>query len=173
MVSLTEITHNLFSLLFACFFSNNEEKIELLVRNFVEQGSTITDPAATQALALALAKMSQESTYMTVIEKLNLLHSALDLLFILLGIHENSLLLQESCCIAICRFSLRIDNILPADKRKIADVFFHLLESADQYVLGSTISGIRALGSSGLCPKELLSETLLSRVANIVARYEE
>ena len=108
---------------------------------------------------------------MAVIEKLGLLQSVLELLLKLLALHKDSLLLQESCCIAICRIALRIESMQVEDKERIARVFFEMLETDDQYVLGSTISGIRALGSSGLCPKQLLSDTLLSRIASIVARY--
>lgn len=113
---------------------------------FVKHGPGIQDPAANQALALALAKLSQEKSYMAVIEKLDLLQNVLELLLKLLDMHKDSLLLQESCCIAICRIALRIDGMSVEDKEKIAGVFFNMLETDDQYVLGSTISGIRALG---------------------------
>eukprot|EP01032_Pedospumella_encystans_P014519 gene14519-16666_t len=152
---------------------NNAVKVEQLVLAFVQHGPNISDPAANQALALALAKLSQEASYMAVIEKLGLLRSVLELLLKLLDLHKNSLLLQESCCIAVCRIALRIDSLSVPEKERIAGVFFNMLETDDQYVLGSTISGIRALGSSGLCPKQLLSETLLSRIASIVARYNK
>ena len=204
--------------MFIC--SNNAVKVEQLVLAFVQHGPNISDPAANQALALALAKLSQEASYMAVIEKLGLLRSVLELLLKLLDLHKNSLLLQESCCIAVCRIALRIDSLSVPEKERIAGVFFNMLETDDQYVLGSTISGIRALGkqfplfslfcfvihflpfklfkllvgsyflwwlskmllllfllhftgSSGLCPKQLLSETLLSRIASIVARYNK
>lgn len=113
---------------------------------FVNHGPNIQDPAANQALALALAKLSQEKSYMAVIEKLGLLQNVLELLLKLLDMHKDSLLLQESCCIAICRIALRIDSMDVADKERIAAVFYNMLETDDQYVLGSTISGIRALG---------------------------
>jgi hypothetical protein len=147
--------------------------VELLVRVFVENGFGISDPAAKQALALALAKLSQESKYLEVIEKLQLLNKVLRLLMDLREAHRDSLLLQESCCIAICRISLRMkDDITEDGRSKIAEIFLDMLQTNDQYVLLSTISGIRALGSSGLCPKELLGDkSLLSKIASIVARF--
>jgi len=129
------------------FCSNNPVKVEQLVLAFVQHGPNISDPAANQALALALAKLSQETSYMAVIEKLGLLRSVLELLLKLLDLHKNSLLLQESCCIAVCRIALRIDSLSVPEKERIAGVFFNMLETDDQYVLGSTISGIRALGT--------------------------
>jgi len=151
---------------------NDQSKVEQLVLAFVEHGPAIKDPAANQALALALAKLSQEQSYMAVIEKLGLLRQVLQLLLKLLHMHRGSLLLQESCCIAICRIALRIPDLQVDEKQRLASVFFEMLETDDQFVLASTISGIRALGSSGLCPKQLLSPTLLSRIAAIVARYK-
>lgn len=122
-------------------------KVEQLVLAFVQHGPGISDSAANQALALALAKLSQEKSYMAVIEKLGLLQSVLELLLKLLDLHKDSLLLQESCCIAVCRIALRIDSLSVPEKERIADVFFNMLETDDQYVLGSTISGICALGT--------------------------
>lgn len=156
------------------FFNNlceDPSKIEQLVSNFVKHGPQITDGAANQALSLALAKLSQEKTYMMVIEKLGLTKNVLDLLLRLRDINKDSLLLQESCCIAICRIALRIDGMSIAEKERIAEVFINMLETDDQFVLGSTISGICSLGSSGLCPKQLLSAALLHRTAAIVGRY--
>jgi hypothetical protein len=156
------------------FFNNlceDPSKIEQLVSNFVKHGPQITDGAANQALSLALAKLSQEKTYMMVIEKLGLTKNVLDLLLRLRDINKDSLLLQESCCIAICRIALRIDGMSTAEKERIAEVFINMLETDDQFVLGSTISGICSLGSSGLCPKQLLSAALLHRTAAIVGRY--
>ena len=141
--------------------------------NFVEHGPGINDPAANQALALALAKLSQEPSYMAVIVKLRLLHDVLELLLKLLDLHQDSLLLQESCCIAICRIALKIEAMDHEEKERIAEVFVNMLGTDDQYVLQSTVSGIRALGSSGLCPKELLSDTLLNRIAAIVDKYSD
>jgi hypothetical protein len=128
------------------FFSDDQLKVEQLVLAFVQHGPGIVDPAANQALALALAKLSQEKSYMAVIEKLGLLQSVLELLLKLLAMHKDSLLLQESCCIAICRIALKIDTLSVEEKERIAAVFYNMLETDDQYVLGSTISGIRALG---------------------------
>lgn len=159
-------------ILFILLSSDDEDRIEMLLENFVAQGPTITDPGASQALALALAKLSQEPTYMTVMGKLNLFSSVLELLIVLIDLHKGSLLLQESCCIAICRISLKLDFVPVADKERIAKVFLDMLQTDDKFVLSNTISGIRALGASGLCPKELLSETLLPRVAEITARYQ-
>lgn len=156
------------------FFNNlceDPSKIEQLVSSFVKHGPQITDGAANQALSLALAKLSQEKTYMMVIEKLGLTKNVLDLLLRLREINKDSLLLQESCCIAICRIALRIDDMSIAEKERIAEVFINMLETDDQFVLGSTISGICSLGSSGLCPKQLLSAALLHRTAAIVGRY--
>ena len=113
---------------------------------FVQHGPNIVDPAANQALALALAKLSQEKNYMGVIEKLGLLQRVLELLLKLLDMHKDSLLLQESCCIAICRIALKLETLQDAEKERIAKVFFNMLETDDKYVLGSTISGICALG---------------------------
>lgn len=128
-------------------FSDNPMKVEQLVLAFVQHGPGISDPAANQALALALAKLSQEKSYMAVIEKLGLLRGVLELLLKLLDLHKDSLLLQESCCIAVCRIALRIDSLSVPEKERIASVFFNMLETDDQYVLGSTISGICALGT--------------------------
>jgi hypothetical protein len=133
--------------LFLCrFYSDDPVKVEQLVLAFIQHGPGIVDPAANQALALALAKLSQEPSYMAVIEKLGLLQRVLELLLKLLDMHKDSLLLQESCCIAICRIALKIDTLDVAEKQRIAQVFFNMLETDDQYVLGSTISGISALG---------------------------
>lgn len=126
--------------------SDNPMKVEQLVLAFVQHGPGISDPAANQALALALAKLSQEKSYMAVIEKLGLLRGVLELLLKLLDLHKDSLLLQESCCIAVCRIALRLDSLSVPEKERIAEVFFNMLETDDQYVLGSTISGICALG---------------------------
>lgn len=155
------------------FYSDDDEKIEQLVKFFVENGSGIKDPAAKQALALALAKLSQENKYLEVIEKLQLLSKVLRLLMDLREAHRDSLLLQESCCIAICRISLRMKDEITDDGRlRIAEIFLDMLQTNDQYVLTSTISGIRALGSSGLCHKELLSDKgLLPKIASIVNRF--
>eukprot|EP01038_Epipyxis_sp_PR26KG_P006972 gene6972-9532_t len=189
---------------------NNWTKIEQLVQHFITTGHSITDPAATQALALALAKMSQENTYITVIEKMRLLNQTLELLLLLLktsspslfapsptisrsesmaylnikkinpltihdspGDHDNEdghLLLQESCCIAICRFSLRIGaNMDNEGKRKIANVYLNLLKSTNNNVLKSTFSAIFALGCNNFCQKELLSPFLINAIADIIS----
>jgi hypothetical protein len=158
------------------FFGNlceDDDMVELLVRFFVENGSGIIDPAAKQALALALAKLSQETKYLEVIERLQLLNKVLRLLMDLREAHRDSLLLQESCCIAICRISLRMKEDIHDDgKARIAEIFLDMLHTNDQFVLCSTISGIRALGSSGLCPKELLGDkSLLPKIASIIARF--
>jgi hypothetical protein len=158
------------------FFENicdDNQKIEELVQYFVESGNGIIDSAAKQALALALAKLSQETKYVEVIEKLSLLNVVLVLLMDLREAHRDSLLLQESCCIAICRLSLRMkDEIREDGKHKIASIFLDMLHTNDQFVLCSTISGIRALGSSGLCPKQFLADkTLLPTIATIIARF--
>jgi len=158
-----------------------ENKVNQLVTVFIENGSNIIDSAAKQALALALAKLSQEMKYLRVIDQLQLLEKVLRLLIDLREAHRDSLLLQESCCIAICRISLCMNNqslITQADKNIISQIFLDMLNTNDQFVLLSTVSGIRALGSSGLCPKELLyhhhngeSTNLLPKIATIIARY--
>ena len=132
--------------LFPSACSDNAAKVEQLVCAFVQHGPNIVDPAANQALALALAKLSQEKNYMGVIEKLGLLQRVLELLLKLLDMHKDSLLLQESCCIAICRIALKLETLQDAEKERIAKVFFNMLETDEKYVLGSTISGICALG---------------------------
>jgi hypothetical protein len=75
------------------------------VQFFVLNGGGIVDPAAKQALALALAKLSQDDSYMDTIERLDSLDRVLKLLMNLRFEHRDSLLLQESCCIAICRIA--------------------------------------------------------------------
>jgi hypothetical protein len=56
----------------------------------------------------------------------------LELLLKLLLMHKDSLLLQESCCIAICRIALRIPDLQAEEKQKIALVFYDMLETDDQ-----------------------------------------
>ena len=172
------------------FINQSEDpiKLEQLVKFFVLNGPSITDPAAKQALALALAKLSQEPTYLDVMDRLNLLDQVLILLIALRETHKDSLLLQESCCIAICRIALRMnDKITSEEKIRIAGIFLDMLFTTDNhYVLTSTISGIRALGATGLCPHELLThpdydikkafeegnkKNLLTQVATIVAKH--
>lgn len=152
---------------------NDEEKLTQLVKFFILNGPSITDPAAKQALALALAKLLQNSVYADIIDSINLLPSVLDLLVSLRDAHKDSLLLQESCCIAICRVALRINvDLKTSERQQIANIFLDMLHTDDQYVIQSTVSGIKALGSSGLCPKELLSDnTLLIQIARIISKF--
>ncbi|RYG96107.1 hypothetical protein EON65_54925, partial [archaeon] len=133
----------------------------------------ITDPAAKQALALALAKLSQDNSYMDTIEKLDLLNRVLKILMTLRYEHKDSLLLQESCCIAICRISLRLGtNMTGTERESVTHTLFDLLTFGDRNVLSSAISGIRALGVSGLCPDEFLQDNqFLSKIANIILRF--
>ena len=57
--------------------------------------------------------------------------------------------------------------------QRIADVLSELLCAVDVNVLRNTVCSIRSLGEAGLCQKELLSDTLLVRIADIVVRYQE
>lgn len=163
----------MFVFVFLCTFSNDPAKIEQLVKFFVLNGKGIRDPAAKQALALALAKLSQDDSYMDIIERLGLLDQVLNLLTHLRDIHRESLLLQESCCIAICRIALRIGpNMSIKEREMVTNVLFSLLHMDDRNVVSSAISGIRALGVSNLCPDEFLQDdSFLSKIAHIILRY--
>ena len=58
-----------------------------------------------------IAKLSQDNEYMSQIISLNLLRSVLNLLFELLKKNSDSLILQDGCCIAICRIALKLMNV--------------------------------------------------------------
>lgn len=160
------------------FFGNlvdDHSKLELLIQYFVMNGASIEDPNAKQALALALAKLSEEEDYLAVIERLHLLDKVLHLLMHLRREHKESLVLQESCCIAIVRIALKMDDLLNAEERSlVSELLLDMLDIDDKYVLTSTISGIRAMGSTGLCPKEFLANKLfLSKIGAIVMKHNK
>jgi len=151
---------------------NDPVKVEQLIQHFIQQGSLVNDPQNIQALALALAKVCQVDSYMLTMIRLQLLRVVFELLFDVIGVHSSNLLLQESCCIAICRIALRLEDVSNDDRVRIAKIFTVMLDLDDEFVLSSTISSIRVLCSSGLCHKHFLSAALLDRVASIVTKYK-
>lgn len=78
---------------------------------------------------------------------------------------------QESACVSICRIAMNLDFLPTNLCRRIADELSELLCVNDLHVLRNAVCSIRALGEAGLCLKELLSNTLFLRVADIMTRY--
>lgn len=158
------------------FFLNlieDAEQIKSLLITFVEAGPRITDPAAVQALALAIGKLSQEESYMQSLEKLKLFDPLFDLLLVLQREHKATLI-QECVCSALCRIALQDKNLSDARQTDIATSLISLLDTNNINVLKNAISAIRALGDKGLCHEEFLTDGLLFRAATIIVdhRYD-
>ena len=54
-------------------FSNDPVKVEGLIQEFIQQGTTVTEPQSLQALALASAKLTQVDSYMQIMSEKDLL----------------------------------------------------------------------------------------------------
>ena len=155
------------------FFLNlveDAEQIKALLVKFVEAGPRITDPAAVQALALAIGKLSQEESYMHSLEILKLFDPLVELLLILQRNHQAKLI-QECVCSALCRIALQDKDLSATRQTEIATSLISLLETNDINVLKNAISAIRALGDKGLCHEEFLTDGLLIRAAAIIVEH--
>jgi hypothetical protein len=159
------------NLFFVQLDENSQKGLEELVVRFVEAGPNIKDDAAIEAVALSIAKLSQENNYRALMNKLNLFDPLLDLILKLQKDRPDSMLVQECCCTALCRIALQLDDLPSFRRKQIAEVLFSLLETDDADVLKNCISSIRSLGCTTLCHEELLSNELLIRTANIITRY--
>lgn len=150
---------------------SDKDTVERLIQCFVEAGMIVFDEASVQALALVLSRLTQDSVYMAVLQRLNLFDKLLELVLKLMKRKDSANIVQESLCSALCRIALNMEGLVAARYQQIADVLIGLLETTDTRVLHNAISSIRALGEIGLCHEELLSDSLLARTANILAMH--
>jgi len=102
--------------------------LEHLVLTFREAARFITDHAATQAVTEAFAKLSQEERFMTILCQHRKICPIIMLLLRTADRHMSNLAIQESCCVAICRFTLRVE---PEDlfgfRETVSTLLFRLL----------------------------------------------
>ena len=75
-------------------YRSENSKIEELIVKFVAAGSRLIDDLALRSLSITVAKLAQDYTYMTSIEKLNLMNPIIELLLSLMSV---------SCaCVRVC-----------------------------------------------------------------------
>lgn len=89
--------------------SDDTEKLEVLVLEFIDAGQGLTDLLAVQEFCIAFAKLSQEPRYINILSQHQRLLPIVKLLLKTLDSYMFNWIIQESCCIAICRFCLKID----------------------------------------------------------------
>lgn len=89
---------------------NISSDLEHLVLTFAESAKNITDHAATQAVTVAFAKLSQEERFMSILHQHRKICPIMGFLLRIVDKHVSNLVIQESCCVAICRFLLRIEQ---------------------------------------------------------------
>ena len=160
------------------FFMKNTDshKLETLIERVISLGDTITDPEAMEALAVALAKLTQDEFSMAILEKKQLFDGMLKLVLELLNVCGDHLVMaKEACPIAICRVAIKLGAANLKDERKpgIAKGLLQLLQSDQLSVLGNAICAIRALYDHDICKPEFLvyADTLFTQLATIVKQY--
>lgn len=114
------------------FFNNisdEAEKLEVLVLEFIDAGQGLTDLLAVQEFCIAFAKLSQEPAYINILQQHQRLLPIVKLLLKTLDGYMFNSIIQESCCIAICRFCLQIDaEALKACTSDITSLLYRLME---------------------------------------------
>ena len=149
-------------------------KLETLIARVISLGDTITDPEAMEALAVALAKLTQDEFSMAILAKKNLYDGMLKLVLELLSkCNDDLVFAKETCSIAICRVTLMLDSVSDDRKIEIAKGLLGLLESNDIRVLGNAISAIRSLSDEGICKEEFLKfgTSLFYRLSEVVREH--
>lgn len=151
--------------------SEDQSQLMMLAGKAVETGYTVHEICSIQALVQSIARLTQDSKYIALLEKDKLLNEMLNLLLQLIAdSHEDSLIL-ESCCVGVCRIALQVKDIDGKRRQKIASMLITLLDKDESDVLASAISSIRALLESDICHDDLMSNVLITRIANIIIRY--
>lgn len=158
------------------FFGGLIEDVNLLMTlagKAIEAGYTVNDPASVRALVRAFSQLTQEEKYLIQLEKDKLLTEMLSLLLKMTEFAKIDNIILESCCVGVCRICLQIKLIEPGRRKKIASLLNSLLDLDDCDMLLNVVSSIRALLENGICHDELLSEVLISKIANITQRFAE
>ena len=146
--------------------------MEGLLRKFVEAGDTVEDTSAVRALVVAMARLSQQDKYVDIIAQHNLLERLLDMLLRRVDMVGDEIVIREACCVAVCRIALRLGALDTKRRQRIANLLFDMLQTVDELpVLENAIAGVRALSEQDICHKELLSEDLILRVAEIAFKH--
>lgn len=145
----------------------------VLAGKAVQAGYTVRDPSSIRALVQAFAQLTQEPKYIQELEREHLLNEMLNLNLTLIESGKTDPRILESCCVCVCRICLQV-RVIDAERRtRIAAMLFDLLDNDDEKVLSNATSSIRALLENGICHKELLSDSLISRIANITVRFAD
>jgi hypothetical protein len=145
------------------FFSNvtkDFSQLQALLRKFIESGFVVDEEQAVRALVIALAKLSKEEGYMTVLHSINMLPKALELLLLMCNKVADDPAIQESASIAICSICLKLDKeqekISSSMLQQIARLYSSLLHESDLNVLSSVVRSVRALMAHNICDMEML-----------------
>lgn len=151
--------------------------IDKLVTSFIEVGPVVAEPTAKQALALSIAKLSQEDSYMEILSRLDLLYPVIDLLVNLLKSRhddDKSTLIQECMGSAVCRIVLHLsDDIDVTIKETISSCYIDIISSSTSpSVLTIAVGAIRIFGELGIIHEEFLSDNLLLSIARIAIEHK-
>ena len=162
---------------------DDTKQLEILVLKFVEAGPAITDAAAVMALTIAFAKLSEEPVYMDILVEHHKLKPIIELLLNIVNDYENNYTIQESCCVAICRFALQLDeSAVEAFKHSIPELIMRLLDITSNHE--STLSSFRRVcdangqwitvsgGNSGISDEQEAVNVLAACVGSIRALAE-
>ena len=121
-------------------------RVEELIKKFVLTGPTIKEKLSIEALAISLAKLSQEAYYEIILEKYNLIEPLILLLLDLVEENSESLIIRECCGIAISRISVKLSNVSNEIRSRIVKVILDMLDINDINVLINAIGSARVLG---------------------------
>ena len=163
--------------LFFNSISNNDSSaainhLDKLLKSFIEAGANVSSEHAIRAFAVAIAKMTKENNYMSILEQLGLLPQTLHIALELTKKLPDDELVQESACIASCSLTLRLGETIDTTCRQtLASLYTSLLQSQNRHVLENVISSIRALISKNICASDLISEEIITRLATINNEY--
>lgn len=151
--------------------------IDKLVTSFIEVGPVVAEPTAKQALALSIAKLSQEDSYMDILARLDLLYPVINLLVSLLktkNVDDHSTLIQECMGSAVCRIVLHLSDDIDVNmKGTISSCYIDIISSSTSpSVLSIAVGAIRIFGELGIIHEEFLSDTLLLSIAKIAVDHK-
>lgn len=164
---------------------DDTKQLEILVLKFVEAGPAITDDAAVMALTIAFAKLSEEPVYMDILVEHDKLQTIIELLLRIVNDSKSrsNYIIQESCCVAICRFSLQLDEqTANLFKKAIPELMMRLLSITKDHE--STNSSFRRVcndhgvwvtvpnGKNNISEKEKAVNVLAACVGSIRALAE-
>ena len=153
--------------------SEDTSLLMVLAGKAVQAGYTVRDPSTIRALVQAFAMLTQEDKYIQELERERLLNEMLNLNLTLIEGGRTDPRILESCCVGVCRICLQTRNIDESRRKRVSQMLFDMLDNDDEKVLSNATSSIRALLEKGICHEELLSDTLISRIANITVRFAD